>query len=454
MVKLKWIRTKPGSQNNKLNELIAFELQSLDRVLLDETRSWTLNETDEAEDVVDQLDPTAIANQLLAARNFLKIRSITTHAKLKNALVVRFFTKEDRQNNYQEAIDYLEKRFNGLEFSTKMFHVSRWPATEINDSKGNFVRLIYKYDQKTREGLAFEHILAFVLTGKSTKKLKRQLDISINASDVDVEQRLTNLKWKKLVEKAFIAGDVLEKQFDGPIHKAVPVGGAGTKADLILTTAKNEKIAISVKWSRSRSKNIFYFNKDLGDGTEEGSLIPNDEPWWVTARKNILFLLQKKGIVQQDLVYNPSRTDYSPPDWLILAQKDVDGQGNLLYNQGIRSTFSTIRHLLVQSLQNKDLFWLASLVREAHIGLPRESDTELYKLIVTTNSVNLEKVLPGEPDIAKIEAENLSSKDFVKYSGSTLNINIPGMLPTSIHGIKFRDSLISGTKSKLQIKTR
>jgi hypothetical protein len=48
----------------------------------------------------------------------------------------------------------------------------------------------------------------------------------------------------------------------------------------------------------------------------------------------------------------------------------------------------------------------------------------------------------------------MTKSDIVKQDGARIIIDIPGMSPLTIHGLKFQNNMLSSTMNDLKIKTR
>lgn len=378
--------------------------------------------------------------------------------KTSGVLVVRFLSPEKR-SEMAPALNQELSSMPDFAVESKQTNASTMPISIIRsviDGKKLETRLVYKYELKTRQGLAFEHILAYVVNYEVTDKLKVRLDLSKKATDEEVETTLMNPPWDLHLERAFAALDKLEEHFKGKIVAAEVVGGGGTKADLQITTQSGAKVGISLKLALKK-ENKFIFNKDIGDGTEAGSLIPNPEPWWKTARKTVFDGLKQAGFLDDNEFYNPSDTDFIPPDWLLGAKTaDRTHPARVIYNNAVSKVFTDIREQLVSSLRSMKFQDLVKLVEEAHFGTECDASERLplYKLTSTPKGAKLEEVPMCYPNMVEIESQSVTMEDMVTSKGVRITVDIPGMPQMIIQGVKYRSSLVATKRSDLRIKTR
>ncbi len=385
----------------------------------------------------------------------------------KNDVYVRFATKKDRSMGVSGVKGLLSK--NGLIVNDRKLSSHSIPVSyvsKVDDNSSRIVKIVYKYDIQTRTGLAFEHILAYVITNRITEKLKKSIDLPKDATDDEVKATLNSDKWREYTNtRAPAAYDSIKREF-GEVEDAIVAGGTGSKADLVLTVNDGKKVGISLKLAIA-STNIYIYNKDIGDGTESKSLIPSPtgEPWWMVGRKRFFNELRKKKDFPDNISYNPSSSDYNPPDWMLLAKK----QYSQTYDEVVMNLFTEIRNKLFDSLGNMTLESLADIVEEAHLGKasPNEERMPLYKLASSRSGISLKEVPQTTPNMVEIELNKLTPIDMVRFKQSipskakpesrnlsTIIIDIPGMHKVYINSIKFRSNLLATNKGNLKIKTR
>lgn len=385
-----------------------------------------------------------------------KYNASVVQGKTSGMFNLRFKSADDRER-YTDGVHKSlseEKELTAQRIQNGNSSVPISIFTSTNPSQKGSLRVVYKYDIKTRQGLAFEHILTYAINGKITDKLKKRMDIEKHSSLECVQQELNKPIWKSQMDRAFEAVNVLEDYFGGKIVKAEVVGGSGVKADLKLVVPNNKVVGISLKYSIKRDNN-FVFNKDLGLGTESKSLItnPRNESWWISARKEIFDKLQKQGYIDKSEIYNPNESDYHPPAWLKIAKESPFGSPmRKMYDETVRDTFSTIRKVLKSSLENMSIEELAALVNETHFGVSVPSnDIPLFKLSSNKKETKLEPIEVCKPCLEKLKQ---SQDSFITSEGAKINITIPGMPQATIQSVKFRSSLVGAKKGNLKIKTR
>ena len=398
-----------------------------------------------------------IADVLGSQKDKLNIASLLKTGR--SEIYVRFKTKQDRSAGVGAVKQLLAD--NGFTVEDRKLSAHSLPVSYVSAANQNLgtIKLVYKYDIQTRVGLAFEHILAYVITGEITDKLKKAIDLPRSADNSDVLAMLNSDKWAPYVQRAQGARASIEDKL-GEVESASVAGGTGSKADLILTLGNGKKVGISLKLAIG-STNIYIYNKDLGDGTDAKSLIPSPtgEPWWMIGRKRFFNELTKQEDFPKDLVYDPSPSDYDPPDWMVAAKTKYPQ----IYKPVVISLFAEIRNILFSSLSNMTLENLADIVEDAHLGKasPNEIRMPLYKLSSSPSGATLKEVPQTTPNMVEIELNKLTPKDMVKFKRtkkdtptSTIIIDIPGMHKVYINSVKFRSNLLASNKGNLKIKTR
>ena len=137
--------------------------------------------------------------------------SVTTSNKSDMALVVRVDDKEDIEAARKKVRAAIKNADVSLEDRLVPKYDSSIDCTiaEYKDGSGR-VYIVYKYDIGSREGLALEHVMGLLLTGKITDELKNRLDLPPEASKQEIKEKLKGdyadvldvaLKGKRLVEK-------------------------------------------------------------------------------------------------------------------------------------------------------------------------------------------------------------------------------------------------------------
>ena len=371
------------------------------------------------------------------------------------------------------------------------------------------IMLVHKFVYKNAWGLAQENILAYALDPaqdlKQMVKLKKRLGEPINKTGIEVEELLSTPEWSPMYEMAKKAKAIIEEKFGvGNIASAEAVGGAGGKEDIKLKLNKPwydslsnnswNEIHISSKLGLT-GKNPFIANIDLGDGVtttgtfpikqpkkslkeeigaaSEGTekqiginLIPNpdNKPWWQTVRGRLCdsYLLeiekQKNKISTSPTEEEISNEDLESLEQEILKYKSDMTMKTPLFLLNFREKYSSsyreiikkfndeIRGVFVRELRTLNIEDLATIVRYAFFGKRQQNSPPLFKITMTSANVTLEQV--GEPKVGAVE------KDPIIVNKSQITIDIPGLNPMIISGVKFRNNVLSSKKSDLNIKTR
>lgn len=378
----------------------------------------------------------------------IKDISVTTSNKSDMALVVRVDDKEQIEKARKKVRSAIKS--SGISLEDKV--VAKYDPSiectvaEYSDGSGR-VYIVYKYDIGSREGLALEHVVQFILTRKITDELKNRLDLSPEASKEEVKEKLKGdyrdtldvaLKGKKLIDNKI-----------GQVVDAESVGSANNKADLILSLADGRKVGLSIKLVTEEGRGVrFTYNKNLGYGDEQDDNLvrnPSGKPWWLVGRQ---IFANKVGSRK----YNPDREDYEAPSWMTSAkEKHPD-----IYKEAMSEVYAKVRDVLTTNLRRMKLKELVSMVNEAHMGAEEERGEydDFFVLTSTSEGVNLERQGGGKPDLETIKAKGMNKNDIVKQEDSLIIIDIPGLEPLTIHSVKFHSDMLSGDKQCLKIKTR
>jgi hypothetical protein len=374
--------------------------------------------------------------------------SITTSNKSDLAIVVRVDDKE----KIESARKKVKSAIKSLNVTIKDELVKKFDSSikcsivEYSDGSGR-VYIVYKYDIGSREGLALEHVMGFVLSKKITLELKNRLDLSDDASKEEVLSKLKGdfsdtldvaLKGKKMIEQKV-----------GKITSAESVGSANNKADLILTTNSGKKVGLSIKLVTEEGRGVrFTYNKNLGYGDEtDDNLVrnPSGKPWWLVGRQ---IFARKVG----SRSYNPGKEEFEAPAWMTSAkEKHPD-----LYKEAMSEVYEKVRDVLTSNLRRMKLKDLVAMVNEAHLGVKEERQEydSFLVLKATGEGIELEEEGYEKPDIEKIKMNGMNKADLVKQEDSLIIIDIPGMTPLTIHSVKFHSNMLSAKRDDLKIKTR
>ena len=374
--------------------------------------------------------------------------SVTTSNKSDMAIVVRVDDKDQIEKARKKVRSAIKGGGISLEDKlVKKFDPSiECTVAEYSDGSGR-VYIVYKYDIGSREGLALEHVMQFILTRKITDELKNRLDLSPEASKEDVKAKLKGdyrdtldvaLKGKKLID-----GKI------GQVVNAESVGSANNKADLILSLADGRKVGLSIKLVTEEGRGVrFTYNKNLGYGDEKDDNLvrnPSGKPWWLVGRQ---IFASKVGSRK----YSAGAEDYEAPAWMVTAKEKHSD----IYKEAMSELYAKVRDVLTTNLRRMKLKELVAMVNEAHMGVEEERSEydEFYVLTSTSDGVKLESQSGGKPDLETIKAKGMNKADIVKQEDSRIVIDIPGLEPLTIHSVKFHSDMLSGDKQNLKIKTR
>ena len=373
----------------------------------------------------------------------LNIISVTPSNKSDIAIVVRFEDKED----IEKARPKIRSAIEGNGISTKSEVISKYDSSIpviVVYSGEDKIYIVCKYDIGSREGLALEHVVAFLLTNEITDQLKNRLDLPPGASNEQVLKKLkgdyadvldVGLKGKKLLTNKL-----------GEVLKAESVGSVNSKADLILTTKSGKKIGLSIKLVTEEGREIrFTYNKNLGYGDEtDNNLVrnPSGKAWWIVGRKIFAKKLGRS--------YEPGADSFEPPSWMLKAKENKPD----LYKEAMSEVYEKIRQVYISNLRRLPLKELIAIVKEAQQG--DEEEQNLYDnmlvLISDVDGIRLEEKGLAKPDLKNMNGLDKMSR--VKEDGAKIIIDIPGMSPLTIHGLKFHSNMLSSKRDDLKIKTR
>lgn len=416
---------------------VPIPLNNLEEFILKEAKTVSL----------DQLK-NDISNKILSSSSELGIEGIKQAGT--NKLVVIFSDKITRSQNFEKLFALIDKKmFKKQKVTTSESSI---PIISITDKDGTNIKIVSKFALTTRKGLAFEHLVAYAIDGNVTDKLKDRLDLPKGATSDEVKELLSSEAWKPFLDRAFQAKDAIEKKF-GSIKSVSVSGGSGGKADIMLTLSKPSKkyktniIGISLKLSIEQDNN-FIFNKDIGDGTQQGSLISNSEPWWMTGRKMFVSELKKNGI-PIPIPYKPKNTDFTPPDWMLQYKEEH----KKIYDSVVSNLFTIIVNKLYTSLFSLSVDQLADIVSMAHTGrkVKEKAVEPLFKLNSKASGIELDEVPQSVPTT---EAASTPKEQIVKNIGKRIIIDVPGMPIAVINSVKFRSNMLATNKADLSIKTR
>ncbi len=375
------------------------------------------------------------------------IISVTTSNKSDMAVVVRCDDKEKITAARKSA----KLALKGLGISLRDRLIPKYdPSIEITevsyDDGSGRVYVVFKYNIGSREGLALEHIMGLLLTGKVTEELKNRLDLPPDASKEQVKSKLKN-EYSDILKIAFRGKRMIEEKI-GEIDEAESEGSRNSKADLILLNKNGLKYGLSIKLVTEEGREVrFTYNKNIGYGDEEEENLvknPSGEPWWLVGRQIFAKKLGRS--------YSADSENLETPAWMEKAKESKPD----IYKESMEEVYEQLRQVFVANLRAMKLRELVDMVNEAHLG-GKEERQKYEKLLVLSSDVdgiNLKESGYEKPDTQKIKLEDIKKDDIVKTDGAKIIIDIPGMSPLTIHGLKFHSNMLSANREDLKIKTR
>jgi hypothetical protein len=415
---------------------------------MDNFRKYILNEIKSSlrEQFSNQED---FLNSLYKQINSLKdlgIVSVTSSNKSDFGIVVRF---EDNES-LRKGVKTLKAAIKSPDVTLTSEHIPKFysaeDVTRVERKDGTAMAyIIYKADLAIRDGLALEQIVKYVLSGEVDEQLKNRIDLSPNASNSDVKNKLKT-DYRDVYKIALIGKKKILNAI-GEISKAESVGSQSSKADLVLYTPENKKYGLSIKLVEEEGRDVrFTYNKNLGYGDEEDDNLvgnPTGKPWWMVGRQIFAKKLGRS--------YKPKSDDIECPSWMTKAKEDKPD----VYREAMEEVYAKVREVLTTNLKRLRLKELVDLVREAQLGVEKERNNYdgFMKLTSTSEGVKLVLQKEAKPDIEKIRS-GISKNDIIKTQGAKIIISIPGMEELVIHGVKFHSNMLSDDKQNLKIKTR
>ena len=374
--------------------------------------------------------------------------SVTTSNKSDMGLVVRVDDKENIESARKQVRSALKSANLSLEDRLVPKYDSSIECTiaEYKDGSGR-VYVVYKYDIGSREGLALEHVVQFLLTRKITDELKNRLDLPAEAGKEEVKAKLKG-DYADTLDVA-LKGKALINREIGTVVNAESVGSTNNKADLILTTQDGKKVGLSIKLVTEEGRGVrFTYNKNLGYGDEKDDNLvrnPSGKPWWLVGRQ---IFAKKIGSRK----YNPGPEEFEAPSWMESAKEKHSD----LYKEAMSEVYAQVRDVLTTNLRRLKLKELVDMVNEAHLGGKdeRQEYDDFFVLTSTSEGIDLKRQGGGKPDIEKIKASGMNKADIVRQEDSNIVIDIPGLEPLTIHSVKFHSNMLSGKRDDLKIKTR
>jgi len=375
------------------------------------------------------------------------IDSFTSSNKSDMAIVVRVEDKETINAARKKVRSVMKAAGLNVEDRLIKKFDSSIETSEVSAKDGSGrVYVVYKYDSGSRGGLALEHIVALFLTGKVTDELRNRLDLPSEASLEEIKSKLKQ-EFSEELDVAIRGKDMIQQKL-GKIIDAEPVGSKNSKADLILTNKTGEKYGLSIKLVTEEGRELrFNYNRNLGYGDEKDDNLvrnPSGKPWWLVCRQLFAKKLGRS--------YNPNKEDLEAPAWMVKAKKSKKD----LYKEAMEETYEKLRNVFVSNLRNKKLSEIVEMVNEASLGSKEERQEydRLLVLISDVDGIRLEEKGNEIPDIEAIRQNGVNKNNIVYLDGAKIIIDIPGMSPFTIHGLKFHSDVLSSKKDDHKIKTR
>lgn len=375
------------------------------------------------------------------------ILSATSSNKSDMAIVVRCEDKE-KIPSARKAVKLAVKKLN---VSVRDRIIPKYdPSIEVTevsyDDGSGRVYIVFKYDIGSREGLILEHVMALILTGKVTEELKNRLGLPPDAKKEEIKTKLKN-EYMDVLNVAFKGKSMLEAKI-GKIKKAASEGSRNLKADLVLQAQNGKSYGLSIKLVQEEGREVrFTYNKNIGYGDEEEETLvknPSGKPWWLVGRQIFAKKLGRS--------YSSDSENLETPSWMEKAKESKPD----VYKESMEEVYKQLREVFVSNLRKMKLKDLVEMVNEAHLGSKeeREKYETLFVLSSDVDGIKLKESGSEKPDVEQIKAEGLNKEDIVKMDGAKIIIEIPGMSPLTIHGLKFHSNMLSSNREDLKIKTR
>lgn len=384
-----------------------------------------------------------LAKRMIEDMKHPSVLSINNLNRSKNSIIVKIKDTD----SIQELIEKLQSNFGtNQEMVIKKKAMGRYQdVLEVHyKTKVGKINIVVRPKMNNRNGVILEELIVFLLSNKVSDKVIDRLDLPENATNKDVLDKAIK-DYKNIFEIARFAKRLIKDKIPN-IADIKSVGSLQNKADIVVTDDKGDKYGISVKMSLDRNIR-FEYNKNLGYGNEENSLVPcpKNKPWWLIGRKLFYSYLKRSGKVKSE--YNPTENDIKAPNWMIKAKKQYPD----IYKKAITELYSDIRSVFFKKLRKMNVKKLASMINDSRMGNEEERNSykAFYKLTYDKKGVTLEKVGKGKSDLT-----GLTPSKVVKQNGSNILIEIPGMDPLVINSVKFQSSMLSSNREDLKLKTR
>jgi hypothetical protein len=373
--------------------------------------------------------------------------------KTSNSIAVRFDDDDKIDAGIKKIKSKLKSSGYDLEDNRVLKFDQHRDTTDVIKNGEVVGRLFFRADIKERQGLAYEHIIGSVLTGKITSQLMNRIDLPPDASADEVNQKLNSEKFKALFDSAKKAAPIIEEKV-GKIVKAESVGSTNNKADFVLTTADGKTVGLSAKYAAGEKDNEYKMNKVLGFGTEDESLVYNPKaiPWWVIGRQTFLEKLKKGTGSYSDKTYDPDYETLDAPAWMVSAkEKHPD-----IYKETMEEVYGQIRNILTRNLRRMKFKDLVSFVMEADLGKEEERGNydKFIKVVDGPSGLSVTELDLNGGDIDGIDPRQLNPEQIVVQDRSDIIIKIPGFNELKINSVKFKSDMLSSKAGDLKIKTR
>jgi hypothetical protein len=420
-------------------------------------------------------------------------------------ILLRFPSSRDRDAAMADVTDRLtsdlEEVLPGVTVTKKRLSGHTRPGLQISAGDGTTFRVAFKGPSVGGEGLAFENVIfAAILTSLGTfsgtltqterdrmfktfgvdRNNDRQAFAELKAifrdpSTADLPPSTVSMIARaKVALQAILSHPGLSAY--GDIVGASLTGGAGGKADIVLQYSDGA-VDISLKHEAGAAgTNVFIFNKDLGDGTQDKSygrrgiaewkanLIPSPQskgPWWSLAREELIRRLKAgrrkngyslKPTEERDFITNPRSDLTSTVSNLTAADAEAGGTASEASSTVLRQVLGVLadsfRAMATTPAGKRKLY---SLVQESKFG--STSTNPLFKLTSSGSGTKITSVT--EPPLpASYGALTVD----VTTKGQTVEVTISnkGAVIGSlvIRGVKFRSGIFGSNPSELSIKTR
>jgi hypothetical protein len=373
----------------------------------------------------------------------LKHPNIISIGSMKNdrsGIIVKINSDE----NTEQVLTSLTELFKEQSLIVNKKKYGRYSnVLEVNHpDKIGILNVIIRSKMSERNGIILEELIAFLLSTKPTNRLKNILKLPEDSNSIDIMTEAMD-KYENIFEIATFAKKLIKDKISN-IKSVKVLNDMKRKADLEVIDIDDNIYGISVKMSLDKDTRYEY-NKNLGFGNEESSLIPSPsgKPWWLIGRMMFVKALKRKTGLNKE--YKPNPTDLSAPRWLVKAKEENPE----IYKQVLVDLYSTIRETFFTKLRSMSVKKLADIAYSSRMG--NQSERNRYKsffvLTYDKRGVTIDKISKQKENF-----DNLTSSRIVKKKGNRIVIDFPNIEPITISSVRL--NMLDNNKESLKVKTK